>query len=390
AELAGLSDQIEKQKEDALRGQRILENQVELIAQRDREIKEREESLAEMSSVIDLQRNSLTLLVLFVVLLAVFLFFIFRAYKDRKKTARKLAVQRDELREQKEELSALLLELQQTQSQLVQSEKMASLGVLTAGIAHEINNAINFVYSGINILDTKFKEILPVMKRVGSLKEDDQNIQEKMKEIFAEKMKVEYDEAQELITQMIDYVQVGAKRTAEIVDGLRSFSRTNLEEKTESDLHKDLDVAILLLSSKLKDQIRIEKEYGENVPHVLAFQGQLGQAFLNVISNARDAAMEKGDDPCIKLATKVVDDHVSISISDNGVGMNQEDIDKIFDPFFTTKDIGVGTGLGLSITYGIIEKHGGKISVNTEKGKGSTFTIELPIRHEVEPVSEAS
>ncbi len=371
-ELITLGEEIDQQKANVDEGNKTLAEQRDRIAKQDEEIALRESRLEEMSTVVDSQQSALVFLILFLVAIVGFTFLIFTAYRARNKAAKKLA-------EQKEDLSRLLDELQETQSQLVQSEKMASLGVLTAGIAHEINNAINFVYSGIHVLSDKFSEIRPIISNVTDLKGDAKDLNKAIQKLMQEREDVGYDEAQGIIDQMINSIKVGAERTTEIVKGLRIFSRAETEMKTEIDVHDDLDVALLLLNSRHKDAVKISKKFAEGSPKIEGFNGQLSQAFLNIVNNSIDSVVQKGKGGEIDIETSINGPQIEVTVKDNGVGMSAEDRQKIFDPFFTTKKIGEGTGLGLSITYGIVERHGGTIAVKSELGEGAEFIINLPL-----------
>lgn len=370
-DLVLLGDEIRAQQENVAEGNKTLEEQAKLIKQRDEEIAQRESRLQQMVTVVDTQQDTLILLILFSVFLVVVLIFAYRAYQARRRDAKKL-------NQQKEELKDLLDELQSTQTQLVQSEKMASLGVLTAGIAHEINNAINYVYSGIHVLDSKFTDMKPVINSLKDLNGEDGDLRAKVQHIIDQKKEIEYDESEAVMDTMIKSIRVGAERTTEIVKGLRTFSRSETEVMQEIDIHQDIDVALLLLQNRIKNNVAIEQLLADDLPTVHGYPGQLGQALLNIISNAVDAVGDK-EKARIRVETSFVRENVIVSIRDNGVGIQPEDVDKIFDPFFTTKKIGEGTGLGLSITYGIIEKHNGSIDVKSIPGKGTEFKIKLPL-----------
>ncbi len=371
-ELEGLQQAIKSQLSQITEGNQTLQQQQVLIDQQDVEIQRRESRVQEMVAVVDSQQNLLILTISFSVIVVIFSLLTYRAYRARKKDARMLS-------EQKEELKKLLQELQEAQTQLVQSEKMASLGVLTAGIAHEINNAINFVYSGIHIIENKFSEIKPVIKRVKGLKQEDKVVQKQIEELIRLKDENNYNEAQDVIAQMIENIRIGAERTTEIVKGLRTFSRTETEALTEVDVNQELEVALLLLHSRYRDSIQIDKKLAENVPKIKGYQGQLGQAFMNIIGNAIDAVEAKGGKSKITISTATKKNNLVVTIKDNGIGMSQREIDKIFDPFFTTKKVGSGTGLGLSITFGIIKKHHGVVEVNSSENAGAEFIITLPL-----------
>ena len=269
------------------------------------------------------------------------------------------------------ELNATLNDLKNTQTQLVQNEKLASLGQLTAGIAHEINNPINFVSSNISPLKRDFNDLEIIYKRY---KESGIKPNDAILEKMITDMDVEYTFKE--IKELLNGIEEGAKRTAEIVKGLKTFARTDEQKKSEYSIQEGLEGTILLLNSKLiNKEIIIEKQF-EQLPLLKCFAGKINQVFMNIISNAIDASNQKGK---ILIKTWCEDNQIAISISDNGSGMSSEIKSKIFDPFFTTKDVGSGTGLGLSITYGIIESHNGKIEVESELEKGTSFIIYLPL-----------
>jgi signal transduction histidine kinase/ligand-binding sensor domain-containing protein len=281
--------------------------------------------------------------------------------------------QKRQLQHQKEELQATLENLKTTQSQLVQSEKMASIGQLVAGIAHEINNPVTFISAGVDSLNTNMEEVRQVLDLYHKITLD--NVEEKLVEIEKQKEEIDYNEAIREINQLIESVKNGTERTAEIVKGLRTFSRLDEDVLKSADLHEGLDSTLILLRSKYKVHIEIEKQYGD-IPEIECYPGQLNQVFMNILSNAIDAIDDKGT---ITISTIRSNGSVRISIRDTGRGIPEDIQPRIFEPFFTTKEVGQGTGLGLSISYSIIEKHHGSIEVNSEIGKGSEFVIVLPI-----------
>ncbi|HAS40271.1 MAG TPA: hypothetical protein DCS93_07320 [Microscillaceae bacterium] len=273
----------------------------------------------------------------------------------------------------------MLHELQNTQAQLVQAEKMASLGQLTAGIAHEINNPINFVSSNIDSLSANLKDILMVVDAYQQLKPDDLlnqiHLIEKLKE------KVQYQDALEEMDELLLGIQEGSQRTAEIVKGLRLFSRIDEDILIRTDIHTNIDTTLLMLRNQYKDRISIEKSYGQ-IPAIDCYPGKLNQVFMNLLANAIQAIKDKGT---IHITTEIKNnDYIQVIIQDSGPGIPKEVQPHVFEPFFTTKAVGQGTGLGLSISLGIIEKHQGKIVLESEENQGTIFKVILPIEQKKE------
>ncbi|MEI7980940.1 MAG: two-component regulator propeller domain-containing protein [Bacteroidota bacterium] len=299
-----------------------------------------------------------------------------------------IEVQKEEVECQKEALETTLDKLKRTQSQLIQSEKMASLGMLTAGIAHEINNPVNFINSGAISLEKDYEDMHKIIKSLGQLPPETQKLADQLG----------LDELLKIIPQTIEDIKTGVQRTSAIVRGLRNFTRMDASELREADLHEGIDSTLLLLSHKLKDRIRIVKAYDKQIGSIKCYPGPLNQVFMNLLNNAIDALEQKVKEglsgtgatgtqtlvytPQIVITTKMSEENgrkqVKIEISDNGTGIPGEIRDKLFDPFFTTKEVGKGTGLGLAICHGIIEKHGGRITIDSSVNEGSTFTITIP------------
>lgn len=288
-----------------------------------------------------------------------------------------IKIQADNLYQINEELKTQHEELERTQGILIQSEKMASLGVLTAGIAHEINNPINFVYAGVNSLSKDFDDISLVLENLKSIKTSD-----KPSEIISNLLTLlkqqQFEEAYEGIRQTISDIKTGAERTAEIVEGLRNFSRTEQYLWSSANIHGIIDGVLMLLKNKYKNRIEIIRNFDPTIDAIDCRPGKINQAILNIISNGIDAIADKGE---ITITTKNLGSNISISIKDNGMGIRDEVKAKIFDPFYTTKDVGKGIGLGLSITYGIINEHKGTIKVESSVGEGTNFEITLPVKH---------
>lgn len=286
-----------------------------------------------------------------------------------------------ELKATNKELSITLDDLKQTQSQLVESEKMASLGQLTAGIAHEINNPINFVTSNINPLKRDIEMMMDALQTFEKVGVSDLPAETKQKQINDFKEEIDLDYLTFEIKHLLKGINEGAVRTAEIVKGLKIFSRLDEDDLKMADVHEGIESTLIIANNLFNNRIKVEKDYGQLVP-IECYPGKLNQVFLNIISNSVYAIHKKFGDKdggVIRITTRQDDDRVYLHFEDNGTGMSEETQRKIFEPFYTTKDVGEGTGLGMSIVYNTIKKHNGHISVNSELGVKSEFIIELPV-----------
>lgn len=285
-----------------------------------------------------------------------------------------------ELQKSNSDLSVAIHDLKEAQSQLVDAEKMASLGQLTAGIAHEINNPINFVVSNISPLKRDINDMLAVLDKYAEITETS-DVKSKLQEVSALKEQLDLSYVVEEINLLLKGIDDGANRTAEIVKSLRTFSRLDETDLKKADINDGIDSTLLLLSSSMTAGLQIVKHYEVHDP-VECYAGKLNQLFMNVLKNAMQAAGEKkytqNEKPTITIVTKDLQEDILISIKDNGVGMSEATQAKIFEPFFTTKDVGEGTGLGLSIVYSIVEKHNGIIEVESQQGIGTEFMIYIP------------
>ncbi len=260
--------------------------------------------------------------------------------RDRTK---KLLDTNEELQATNSELEETIVNLKNTHEQLVQAEKMASLGVLSAGVGHEINNPLNFIKNGVSGLEKE-------LGRSNSITED--------------------------ISPYISVINDGVSRAVNIVRSLSHFSRRAGSMDENCDIHDIIENCLVILHNKFKHKIEVSKDYCKEAAIIVGSEGKLHQAFLNLLSNAEQAITKKGK---VLIKTIADDKMVEVEISDTGMGISQENLKKISDPFFTTKAPGEGTGLGLSITYSIIKEHNGKIKVHTELNKGTTFTVFLPL-----------
>jgi len=277
------------------------------------------------------------------------------------------------LQKQKHELNNTLKDLTQAQSHLVQSEKMASLGQLTAGVAHELNNPLNFITSSINPLQRNMDDLLALLFKYDAIIEE-QDLTERFSELGEFKEEMDYTFMLKETKALLRGINEGASRSEHIVKDLRTFSRMDENEFKGVNIHEGIDSTLLLLRNMTKNDITIHKKYGD-IPSIDCLPGKLNQVFMNILTNSVLSIKSKGD---IFVETSQDGDHARISIRDSGVGMPPEVKDHIFEPFFTTRPVGEGTGLGLSISYSIIEEHNGTIEVLSKVGEGSEFVITLP------------
>lgn len=285
-----------------------------------------------------------------------------------------------ELNEANTELSQTLVDLKEAESQLVEAEKMASLGQLTAGIAHEINNPINFVTSNVNPLKRDIDILLQTIDTIETVALSSASQVDKQQQIDDLKEEIDFDYLKMEIGHLIKGIHEGASRTAEIVKGLRIFSRLDEDDLKKANINEGLDSTIVIVNNLLTNRIKLHKDYSD-IPEIECYPGKLNQVFLNIISNAIHAIKKRyGDEQGGQISITTLSDEkgVVIKIADNGTGMDEVTKKKVFEPFFTTKDVGEGTGLGMSIVYNTIRKHQGEITINTTVGIGTEFIIELP------------
>lgn len=244
-------------------------------------------------------------------------------------------------------------ELRDTQTQLMQSEKMSSLGQLVAGVAHELNNPIGFVHANLQLLEEFVTKLSDAQANGGDT-----------------------ERVRAAITKLLTRSREGTERVKQIVQDLRTFSRMDQAESQMADLHEEIDRTLALMEPRLKNKIKIDRQYGD-IPEVRCYPGQLNQVFLNLLMNACDALDEHGG--TIRISSERSDLGVRLEFSDDGPGIPLHVQSRIFDPFFTTKEVGKGTGLGLSLSHGIVERHGGRFLVHSEPGEGASFVIDLPL-----------
>jgi len=274
-----------------------------------------------------------------------------------------------------EKQNLLKKELQNTQEQLVQSEKMASIGQLAAGVAHEINNPVGYIHSNIGMLDEYVSGFLELIEAYEKAELHIADIELKTT-IIKIKEKLDLDFLKEDIKSLVAESKEGVARVKQIVQDLKDFSHVDTPDWQWVDLHKGLSSTLNIVNNEIKYKAEVITQYGE-LPEIECFPSQLNQVFLNLLINASHAIEETGT---ITLKTGYENDEIWVEIIDTGKGIPKENLGRIFDPFYTTKPIGEGTGLGLSLSYGIVQKHRGRIDVNSKEGEGTSFKVWLPVR----------
>jgi len=266
--------------------------------------------------------------------------------------------------------------LNRYRQKLRESERLASLGRLIAGAAHELNNPISFIYSNIFHLRNYVQDMEMVLSEYSDVCSSPvSEIEDRISDIEELKKKLELDYIVKDLDRLVDDIGEGARRTKEIVEELTGFSRSDDEKIKDTDINEDIEKSISLLTHYHKNRITIHRDYSD-LPKIKTYAGQISQMLMNLISNACQAIDGEGD---IWITTRLEDNAVAISIKDSGVGIAGEHMSKIFDPFFTTKEVGEGVGLGLSISYGIAQRHKGEFMVDSQPGSGTTFTVRLPV-----------
>ncbi|HWN12643.1 MAG TPA: ATP-binding protein, partial [Candidatus Dormibacteraeota bacterium] len=289
----------------------------------------------------------------------------------------KVRVRTEQLRAANEELRTAYRDLQTTQLQLIQREKMASVGQLVAGVAHELNNPIGFISSNVATLADFVQRLRAMLAtyQEASLPEADRS------RVDARRRELQVDYALRYLDSMISGIREGADRTRKIVGDLRVFTRTPDDVWQAVDLHEELDSSLTLLNHLLKDRVTVIRKYGSLGP-VECVRSQIDQVFLNVLANAAQAIPGPGT---ITIETRRVGPMAEIAIADTGLGIPPDVLRRVFDPFFTTKPVGEGTGLGLSISYEIVTKHGGEIRAESPADGGAVFTLRLPVARAGKP-----
>ncbi|WP_372972576.1 ATP-binding protein [Marinobacter sp.] len=271
-----------------------------------------------------------------------------------------------------QELSA---RLEQANRQLVQSEKMAAIGQLAAGVAHEINNPVGYVYSNLQSLGTYLTDLFRLTDAVDTA--------ESLEDLRQIRKSIDYDFLRGDLEDLLAESREGIERVKTIIAAMKDFSHTEEEEFRYADLHRGIETTLNVVNNELKYKAEVVRDFGD-LPEIECIISQLNQVVMNLLVNAAHAIEESGT---ITIRTRSEGGFVSLDITDSGKGIEQAHLNRIFEPFFTTKPVGRGTGLGLSLSFNIIEKHSGQITATSTPGQGTTFHIRLPVSQPHSPAS---
>lgn len=306
-----------------------------------------------------------------------------KAEEALEQRSRELYATRKRLEDDNQRLKNVHKALRETQAQLLQSEKMATVGTLAAGVAHEINNPTAYVASNLNSLEGYFRELTAVLDQYARLARAAEagklnGIRDALADVRKKERSVELSFLREDIAECLNDCLQGTRRIVDIVSQLREFSRADEQEFTSASLNSCVKSTLKIAAHEIGQRARVEQCLG-HIPDIECHPGQLNQVILNLLVNAAQAIDADG---VIRITTLMDGEEVRLTVSDNGCGMPEAVQAKIFEPFFTTKEVGKGTGLGLSMSYSIIQRHGGLIDVHSRPGEGTTFTIRLPVTQE--------
>jgi signal transduction histidine kinase len=343
------------------------------------DLKEKEKEIAALDGENKKGKQIRNMLIIGICLLLLSLIFLVVLYRSRNKANKKLYEEQIHAQSLLSEKEKLLADLQHTNLQLIHSEKMASLGVMTAGIAHELNNPVSSIHAGVEALMMDFKDLRPLLNLLSELQNSDDADVRFIDDLKDKVTKVDVAYLSAELEKLMKTINNGSQRTSEIIQGLKIFARDTGDQPQPFYVEEGIETALTLLHHKLKPNIQIIKSYQFD-GLIMCQVSKINQVLLNILDNAIQAVDSGGT---IHIETNAGDNQCNITIKDTGPGMDVETQKKIFEPFFTTKDVGKGTGLGLSISYAIIQQHKGNITVESEPGKGTSFIISLPLKKEL-------
>ena len=335
------------------------------------ELSERESKITALDIENKKGKQLRNILILSICLLLSSLAFVVFVYRGRNKALHQLTQEQAHTKALLEEKEALLGNLQQTNLQLIHAEKMASIGVMTAGIAHELNNPVSAIHASVEALMMDFKDLQPLFDSLGQIGNDGTDLLTIKNQIQTLDLNSLTAELQTLMAT----INNGTQRTSQIVQGLKTFARDSGDEYADYNINEGLETALTILQHKINHRITIKKNYQYD-GNIVCQTSKINQVLLNILDNAVHAVEQGGH---INIETKRIKNECVITITDDGSGMDIDVQKKIFEPFFTTKEVGKGTGLGLSISYAIVKQHHGDIVVHSQAGKGTSFVIKLPI-----------
>ena len=299
--------------------------------------------------------------------------------EEKNKLIEHLNQKNEQLEDTNKALSNALNKLQETQIQLIQSEQMASIGRLTAGIAHELNNPMGFISNGVEAIEHTLKDFLEYLQAQEKLVQELKpaaSASTQFNTLARLKQDLEIDTNGTIFQEFMSDIKEGVQRASAIISGLQHFSFATHKHEHKVDLHQSLNACIVLLDNKMSDNIILNKKYTTDNVAIYADANKINQVFLNVLSNAIDAIEDVGN---INIETAVVLQNIMVQIKDSGKGIAADELVRIFEPFYTTKEVGKGTGLGLSISYNIMKEYHGQIDAISEPGQGTIFTLTFPL-----------
>lgn len=340
------------------------------------ELKEREKEIARLDTENKQGKQLRNVLIAGILLLLVSLIFVVALFRSRNRALKDLNQEQANTQKLLREKEQLLEHLQKTNLQLIHAEKMASIGVMTAGIAHELNNPVSSIHASVEAMRMDYNDLMPIFEKLVQLRKTPATSLHLLEELKTLVSHIDMGYLSGELQTLMNTIINGSQRTTDIIQGLKTFSRDTGDEMLPYRVEEGLETALTLLHHKLKNRIRVEKSYQFN--GVIQCQiSKINQVFLNILDNAIQALDQEG---CIFIETKAQDGACMITVRDTGPGMDDATQHKIFEPFFTTKEVGEGTGLGLAISYAIVQQHRGEIRVVSAPGKGATFIITLPLR----------